>query len=44
MLATLVAKGELEVPIAHVYPLDQVADAYRELQRGHMRGKIVLVP
>jgi NADPH:quinone reductase-like Zn-dependent oxidoreductase len=44
MLATLVAKGELEVPIAHVYPLDQVADAYRELQRGHVRGKIVLVP
>jgi NADPH:quinone reductase-like Zn-dependent oxidoreductase len=44
MLATLVAKGELEVPIANVYPLERVADAYRELEQGHVRGKIVLVP
>jgi NADPH:quinone reductase-like Zn-dependent oxidoreductase len=35
---------ELQVPIAHVYPLDQVRDAYRDPGRGHTRGKIVLVP
>ncbi|MGO9961609.1 MAG: NADP-dependent oxidoreductase [Solirubrobacteraceae bacterium] len=43
-LAALIDAGQLEVPIAHVYPLDQVRDAYRELERGHTRGKIVLVP
>ena len=43
-LAGLVAAGELEVPIAAVYPLDQVRDAYRRLEQGHVRGKIVLLP
>jgi len=43
-LARLVEEGELEVPIAHVYPLEQVRDAYRELERRHTRGKIVLTP
>lgn len=43
-LAELVAAGELEVPIAEVYPLDQVKEAYRTLERRHTRGKIVLRP
>jgi NADPH:quinone reductase-like Zn-dependent oxidoreductase len=43
-LAGLIDAGELELPIAHEYPLDQVRDAYRELARGHTRGKIVLIP
>ena len=43
-LAGLVAAGELEVPIAATYPLDRVQDAYRLLEEGHTRGKIVLVP
>jgi NADPH:quinone reductase-like Zn-dependent oxidoreductase len=43
-LAGLVAAGELEVPIAATYPLDRVRDAFRELERGHTRGKIVLIP
>jgi NADPH:quinone reductase-like Zn-dependent oxidoreductase len=43
-LARLIAAGELEVPIANVYPLEQVRDAYRELERRHTRGKIVLEP
>ena len=42
-LAKLVADGELEVPIAATYPLDQVQDAYRELAKGHTLGKIVLL-
>jgi NADPH:quinone reductase-like Zn-dependent oxidoreductase len=43
-LAALVDKGALEIPIARVYPLAEVRDAYRELERRHTRGKIVLRP
>jgi NADPH:quinone reductase-like Zn-dependent oxidoreductase len=43
-LAQMVDQGKLEVPIAHVHPLEQVQDAYRELEARHTRGKIVLVP
>jgi NADPH:quinone reductase-like Zn-dependent oxidoreductase len=43
-LAALVAAGELEVPIAEVFPLDDVQDAYRTLEQRHTRGKIVLRP
>jgi NADPH:quinone reductase-like Zn-dependent oxidoreductase len=43
-LANLVDRGLLEIPIANVYPLDQVQDAYRELEQGHTLGKIVLRP
>jgi NADPH:quinone reductase-like Zn-dependent oxidoreductase len=41
-LADLVDHGRLEIPIADVYPLDEVQDAYRELEQGHTLGKIVL--
>ena len=41
-LAGLIAAGELDVPIAATYPLDQVREAYTELAKGHTRGKIVL--
>jgi NADPH:quinone reductase len=43
-LAELIASGHLTVPIAAVYPLDRVRDAYAELEQRHTRGKIVLVP
>ena len=43
-LAALIADGRLDIPIAKVYPLDNVRDAYRELEQRHTRGKIVLVP
>lgn len=43
-LAALVEEGALEVPIAATYPLDQVREAYTELERNHTRGKIVLKP
>ena len=43
-LAALLAEGELELPVAATYPLERVQDAYRELERRHTRGKIVLVP
>jgi NADPH:quinone reductase-like Zn-dependent oxidoreductase len=43
-LAGLIAAGELEIPIAATFPLDQVRDAYRLLAGGHVHGKIVLLP
>lgn len=43
-LIELIDAGRLEVPIARVYPLEEVRDAYRELERRHTRGKIVLIP
>jgi NADPH:quinone reductase-like Zn-dependent oxidoreductase len=42
-LAALVDQGRLEIPIARVYPLARVQDAYRELEQGHTHGKIVLM-
>jgi NADPH:quinone reductase-like Zn-dependent oxidoreductase len=42
-LASLIAAGELEVPIAATYPLAQVRDAYARLETTHI-GKIVLLP
>ncbi|MDV9174038.1 zinc-binding dehydrogenase [Streptomyces sp. W16] len=41
-LAELVSKGLLTVHISEVYPLEQVQEAYRQVQRRHTRGKIVL--
>ncbi len=43
-LAGLVASGELVVPVAKTYPLDQVRDAFAELEQRHTLGKIVLLP
>ncbi|MFD5813458.1 NADP-dependent oxidoreductase [Streptomyces sp. NPDC127038] len=43
-LARLAARGELEVPIARVYPLERVRDAFRELELRRTHGKIVLRP
>ena len=43
-LAGMISGGALEVPIAGTYPLAEVRAAYRELERRHTRGKIVLLP
>jgi NADPH:quinone reductase-like Zn-dependent oxidoreductase len=43
-LAGLIEKGQLEIPIAAVYPLSEVRAAYTQLERGHTHGKIVLEP
>ena len=39
-----VAAGDVEVPIAATFALDDVRDAYRLLADRHTRGKIVLLP
>jgi NADPH:quinone reductase-like Zn-dependent oxidoreductase len=43
-LAALVATGDLDVPIAATYPLDDVHAAYRTVMGRHTHGKIVLLP
>jgi NADPH2:quinone reductase len=43
-MAALVASGTVEIPIAATFPLERVKDAFEELERGHTRGKIVLIP
>ncbi len=43
-MADLVASGALDFDIAATYPLDQVADAFAELEQRHTHGKIVLLP
>jgi NADPH:quinone reductase-like Zn-dependent oxidoreductase len=41
-VAGLVANGELQVPVAAVYDLKDVKQAYTKLAEGHTGGKIVL--
>ena len=43
VLAGMINNGELEIPIANTYPLNQVKEAYQELEQHHTHGKIVLV-
>ena len=43
-LVGLIAAGEIELPIAASFPLDQVREAYTLLENGHPPGKIVLIP
>ncbi|MBB6170056.1 acetyl esterase [Nocardiopsis mwathae] len=38
----LMSRGELELPVAEVYPLERTADAQRSSKAGHVLGKIVL--
>jgi NADPH-dependent curcumin reductase CurA len=40
----LAGEPHVEVPIAHVYPLQRVRDAYSELEHRHTLGKIILMP
>jgi NADPH2:quinone reductase len=43
-MAQLVATGQIEIPIAATYPLDQVREAFAVLEERHTHGKIVLIP
>jgi NADPH:quinone reductase-like Zn-dependent oxidoreductase len=43
-LAALIASGDLDIPIAATFSLDQVREAFSLLEQGHTRGKIVLLP
>ena len=41
-LAALVEDGKLAPIVGRTYPLVDAAEAIRELERGHARGKIVV--
>lgn len=43
-LARLAGTGELRVLVAATYPLDDAADAHRQIATGHTTGKIALIP
>jgi len=38
----LIEEGKVKAVISKVYPLEQVAQAHRESETKHVRGKIVL--
>ena len=42
-LAALCASGELQVPIWKTFALKDAAAAHREVETGHVRGKVALV-
>ncbi|MFC4224123.1 NADP-dependent oxidoreductase [Lysinibacter cavernae] len=44
VLAQRAADGDLDLPIANVFPLDRVVDAFTLLESGHSGGKIVIAP
>ena len=41
-LAQLMTEGRLSVTVQQVFPLDQAAEAHRQLEGGHVRGKLVI--
>lgn len=41
-LVALVEAGRLRVHVAEVFPFSNIADAHRVLERGHLKGKVVL--
>ena len=43
-MADLVASGQIEIPIAATYKLDDVRVAFADLEQRHTLGKIVLIP
>lgn len=44
LAARLAAEGAFELEVSGSYPLEDAADAHRESEAGHVRGKIVLLP
>jgi NADPH:quinone reductase-like Zn-dependent oxidoreductase len=41
-LVALVEQGKLRVHVEETFPFERIADAHRRIERGHLRGKIVL--
>jgi NADPH:quinone reductase len=42
-LSSLAAQGELKLRVAETFPPERAADAHRELARGGVRGRLVIV-
>jgi len=43
-IAALAAAGHLTPHISQIYPLAEAAEAHRQIERGHARGKVLLRP
>lgn len=43
-IVAMVAGGELEIPVAGTFPLEDADDAHRDSETGHANGKLVLLP
>ncbi len=41
-IAQLIDEGTVQVEISQVYPLNQVAEAHRESETWHVKGKLIL--
>lgn len=41
-IAELIEDGDVHIHIEEAFPMEQVADAHRQLEAGHVRGKLVL--
>src|ERR1700760_382201 len=42
-VAALIDAGRFSLPVAQTFPLEQIADAHRLSEGGHVRGKLVLL-
>jgi len=42
--AALCEEGALRIEVSRRYPLEQAGEAHRQIETGHSRGKLVLVP
>jgi NADPH:quinone reductase-like Zn-dependent oxidoreductase len=41
-IASLIDEGKVKIAISKIYPLDEVAEAHRESETWHVRGKLIL--
>jgi NADPH:quinone reductase-like Zn-dependent oxidoreductase len=42
-IGALIEAGRFWLPVERTYPLDQISEAHRVLEHGHVRGRLVLV-
>lgn len=42
-IGPLIEAGQFSLPVAQAFPLDQIAEAHRLSETGHVRGKLVLL-
>lgn len=42
-IGALIASGQFELPVAQTFGLDEIAEAHRLSETGHVRGKLVVV-
>jgi NADPH:quinone reductase-like Zn-dependent oxidoreductase len=42
-IGELIEAGRFSLPVARTFPLEQIAEAHRLSESGHVRGKLVLL-